>query len=83
MDPTSLNDLCAAVTRVVQEASAPEPVPKGWMTVKQFARAAGVQRAHAGTLLSKALSAGAVERRLFRIQVGSVVRPTAHYKAKA
>lgn len=57
-------------------------VPEGWKTVEQMAKELGMSYSHTGKLLRSAMKEGKVERRMFRITIGSFARPVAHYKVK-
>jgi hypothetical protein len=64
------------------QAREPEEVQKGWLTVKQVAKEMGKSEPRASVLLRKAMDAGKVEMRPFRILRSGVVRPIPHYRKK-
>lgn len=59
-----------------------EKVPEGWYTVHQLSKSLGKAHSSIGHSISRAVKEGRAERKLFRIQTGSVTRPVPHYKLK-
>jgi hypothetical protein len=57
-----------------------ETVPKGWMTVEQYAAESSMSRQSAARILRDAKRAGLVECRPFRIRSGHRVYPVPHYR---
>jgi hypothetical protein len=59
-----------------------EEVPKGWKTVHRWAEESGLRRAQTYVNLEQMLRAGVVEKKNFRVPVGSFARATPHYKLR-
>lgn len=78
---TSALDALRVIHRELNAARA-EAVPTGWLTVQQLAAAGGIGISQTGAKMRAALVAGIVEKRMFRINQGPFVRPTAHYRMK-
>jgi hypothetical protein len=58
-----------------------EPVPAGWLTVRQWARKWDLSPAHTNALLGNGVRAKKVRRRSFRVVSGSRLLPVPHYRA--
>lgn len=57
-----------------------EEVPDGWRTMADLARAAGKSVPRASEIARRALAAGLLETRTFRIRTGGKVYPVPHYR---
>lgn len=57
-----------------------DPIPDGWFTVSEFARANNVSYSHAGNLLRNACRAGIAECRSLRICTNGLVRRAHCYR---
>jgi hypothetical protein len=62
--------------------AAADTVPAGWLTARGVAAVRDISSDHAGKSLSEGVKEGTIERRMFRVAVGSIVRPTPHYRIK-
>lgn len=62
-------------------ANQPEEVPEGWRTASQWADLWEISSNAAGIVLAKAVKAGLMETRKFRVVAGNRgAYPTVHYK---
>ena len=57
-----------------------DTVPDGWQTMAQLAADAGKSIPRTSEIVRRAVSAGLVEVRTFRIRSGSKVYPVPHYR---
>lgn len=57
-----------------------DKVPPGWLTVKELSAKLGKAPSTIGSLTARSVEAGRVERKSFRIRIGSAVRATPHYR---
>ena len=53
-----------------------EEVPEGWQTLKEIVEETGYTQGHVWQQLEQ----GKVQKRKFRVQAGSMVRPIFHYR---
>lgn len=59
-----------------------DTVPKGWKTQAEICKEIGMSESQTGKMLRAAVKEGLMEVRMFRINLGVVIRPVAHYKKK-
>lgn len=59
-----------------------EEVPAGWFTMAELAEEIGMSESNARRRMVHMLKAGAVEKRIYRIQLERQVRPVPHYRLK-
>lgn len=57
-----------------------EDVPHGWHTTVEIAKKLNKSASTTGRLLLTAMRAGKCERKIYRVNCGSSVRPVPHYK---
>lgn len=57
-----------------------EEVPEGWLTSAQWAKEANLARPTVEAILADGAAAGLIERKQFRIVVGSQTRKVWHYR---
>jgi response regulator of citrate/malate metabolism len=69
---------CAALSAEVVT----DEVPPGWLTAAELATKLNKSTSTMGKLLLAAVRAGKCDTAKFRVQVGSLVRPTPHYRLK-
>lgn len=73
-----LKDLAAALA-----TNGVEKPPKGFMTSAEHAKQSGFASGYVRTLLSNGITAGKVERAVFRVQTRQGVKAIPHYRVKA
>lgn len=56
-------------------------VPKGFVTMREYATKTGVHLRTANDRMRAMIGAGTAEMRAFRIRVGQQLRPVPHYRA--
>lgn len=59
----------------------PEPVPAGWLTVRQWAAKWKLAPSYANALLGNGVRQKKVRRRTFRVISGARLMPIPHYRA--
>lgn len=59
-----------------------EVVPPGWFTVQQLARARGRSDCATSLVISKLVTSGRAERKVFTIKLAKHTRPVPHYRLK-
>jgi hypothetical protein len=59
-----------------------EDVPKGWLTVQEWADKAGMSTWHVRSVLHRAKRMGKVECQVFRIKNGNRIFGVQHYRPK-
>lgn len=72
-------NLLARLAKALDEPSV-EQVPDGWLTARQLCETEGKSQARVSELLRRAVAAGLVEVRTFRIRAGGKVYPVPHYR---
>ena len=58
----------------------PETVPPGWLTAKQISATQKCSDVRTRAKIGALLKAGKCEMRVFRVNLGRVIRPTPHYR---
>jgi hypothetical protein len=74
-----MDNLLAKLARALDDSGI-EPVPHGWHTIAELAREAGKSIPRTSEVIRRAIAAGLVEVRTFRIRSGSKVYPVPHYR---
>jgi response regulator of citrate/malate metabolism len=73
----------AAWCAVLAEVTAPvDTVPPGWFTAKQIADSQKCSEVRTRARIGSLLKAGKIEQRVFRVNLGKIVRPCPHYRLK-
>ena len=76
-------DLAALCAVLAASGSEPDQVPPGWHTKRELVKATGRGRSQVVALLTRAVAAGKMETRIFRVlnAVGAAM-PKPHYRVK-
>jgi len=68
--------------KALEVTKVPQKVPDGWYTLAEIAKSKNKSIANTSKMMRIAIKNGTVEVKKFTIQLGKVIRPCPHYKAK-
>lgn len=75
---TSVNPLLAKLQAAL--SGKPDVVPTGWFTREEWMKKFGRGSAQTARLLSAGVSAGILEKQIFRIETKHSIRPIPHWR---